>query len=82
MKHKPLHTILLIAGFLLLAELIVGLCGVFVERWLVLLGFMGLFCGLQLAALGVVGSYVGKTYGEVKARPRYFLEENTLERSR
>ena len=74
--------LLVLSGAGLLAELIVGLCGVFVERWLVLLGFMGLFCGLQLAALGVVGSYVGKTYGEVKARPRYFLEENTLERSR
>lgn len=30
--------------------------------------------GIQLVALGLVGAYVGKTYGEVKARPRYHIE--------
>ena len=68
----------ILSGAGLLAELIVGLCGVFVERWVILLAFMGLFCGIQLLALGVVGSYVGKIYGEVKARPRYIIEKNTL----
>lgn len=29
---------------------------------------------IQLVALGLVGAYVGKTYGEVKARPRYHIE--------
>lgn len=30
--------------------------------------------GLQLLALGVIGEYIGKTYMEVKARPRYKIE--------
>lgn len=38
----------------------------FVSVWLAL--------GIQLVALGLVGAYVGKTYGEVKARPRYHIE--------
>jgi len=30
--------------------------------------------GIQLLALGIIGEYVGKTYAETKARPRYFVE--------
>jgi glycosyltransferase involved in cell wall biosynthesis len=30
--------------------------------------------GIQLLCLGVLGAYLGKVYGEVKARPRYFIE--------
>lgn len=30
--------------------------------------------GLQLLALGVIGEYIGKTYMEVKARPRYKID--------
>ena len=37
--------------------------------------------GCQMIFLGVIGEYVGKTYMEVKKRPRWFVEEktNTLE---
>lgn len=44
-------------------------------------GWTGIVCsiwllgGIQLLCLGVVGGYVGKLYSEVKARPRYRIEE-------
>lgn len=31
--------------------------------------------GLNLLALGLVGEYIGRIYGEVKARPRYIVEQ-------
>lgn len=69
-----------LAGLGLLAALIVLLCGLPVAGWVVVLGSVWLVGGLELIAIGLVGAYIGKIYGEVKARPRYILEENTLER--
>jgi glycosyltransferase involved in cell wall biosynthesis len=31
--------------------------------------------GIQLLCLGVVGEYLGRIYGEVKSRPRYFIDQ-------
>lgn len=31
--------------------------------------------GIQILCLGVIGEYLGKVYSEIKARPRYFIEE-------
>ncbi len=33
--------------------------------------------GVQIGCIGLVGSYIGKTYLEVKARPRYIISERT-----
>ena len=33
------------------------------------------FSGLQLLSLGIVGEYIGKIYGEIKDRPRFFIEK-------
>ena len=35
--------------------------------------------GIQLLSLGVIGEYVGKTYMETKARPRYIISERTYD---
>ncbi|MGC9342491.1 MAG: glycosyltransferase family 2 protein [Bacteroidales bacterium] len=34
--------------------------------------------GIQLLSIGVIGEYLGKVYREVKARPRYIIEEEIL----
>lgn len=34
--------------------------------------------GLQMLCIGIVGTYVGKIYSEVKARPRYRIEEKII----
>ena len=34
--------------------------------------------GIQILCLGISGAYLGKIYSEVKARPRYVIEEVTL----
>ena len=31
--------------------------------------------GLQMAGIGLLGEYIGKTYSEVKSRPRFVIEE-------
>ena len=34
-----------------------------------------LFGGVQLLSIGVIGEYIAKTYMEVKARPRFRIQE-------
>ena len=36
--------------------------------------------GMQLVMIGVVGEYIGKIIYELKARPVYFVAENSLKR--
>ncbi len=59
----------------LLYALIAKLCGVAVQGWTAIVASIWLLGGLQMLCLGVVGTYIGKIYSEVKARPRYVVEE-------
>ena len=34
-----------------------------------------IFTGVQMAGIGVIGEYIGRIYTDVRARPRYFIEE-------
>ena len=34
--------------------------------------------GLQLFAIGIIGEYIGKTYMETKARPKFIIESVLL----
>ncbi|MBR6510550.1 MAG: glycosyltransferase family 2 protein [Clostridia bacterium] len=42
-----------------------------------LVGVLCFLSGVQLIAIGIVGVYIGKTYMETKARPRYIISEHT-----
>lgn len=45
-----------------------------VSGWASIMTSIWFLGGLQLVAIGIVGEYVGKTYLEVKQRPRYNVE--------
>lgn len=40
-----------------------------------LFALMFFFIGAQFVAMGLLGEYIGRTYTDVRARPRYFIEE-------
>ena len=61
--------------FGLLYALITYFLGVTVSGWTAIVCSIWLLGGLQMLCLGVVGGYIGKIYSEVKARPRYRVEE-------
>ncbi|MEA5050801.1 MAG: glycosyltransferase family 2 protein [Oscillospiraceae bacterium] len=58
----------------LLYTLISYFCGSAVPGWSSLMISVWFLGGVQLLSLGVIGEYVGKIYGETKARPRYIVE--------
>ena len=50
------------------------------ERWsnmgsFTLFAVMFIFTGIQMVGIGVIGEYIGRIYTDVRARPRYFIEE-------
>ena len=59
----------------LLYALISHFTGNTVAGWTAIVCSIWLLGGIQLLCLGVVGGYIGKLYSEVKARPRYRVEE-------
>ena len=61
--------------FGLLYALISYFAGVAVSGWTAIVCSIWLLGGLQMLCLGVVGGYIGKIYSEVKARPRFQVEE-------
>jgi polyisoprenyl-phosphate glycosyltransferase len=49
------------------------------ETWLIVLSSIWAIGGIILISIGIVGEYVGKTYFEVKQRPRYIISEILLD---
>lgn len=70
-----LVSVLSIGG--LIYALISYFTGNAVAGWTATISSIWLLGGIQLLCIGVVGGYVGKIYSEVKARPRYRIEEKT-----
>lgn len=70
---------LTLLGFAGLAATITLYClGIASPLW-ILLSSVVTMGGLLEFSLGIVGDYVGKTYFEVKHRPRYFIAETLLD---
>ena len=59
----------------LLYALISKFAGLAVAGWTAIVCSIWLLGGVQLLCLGVLGEYIRKIYSEVKARPRYIIEE-------
>lgn len=79
---KPLRiisTLGIIIAFLsvfgLLYSLISKLTGSAVSGWTAIIASIWLLGGIQLLCIGVCGEYIGKIYSEVKARPRFNIEQ-------
>ena len=45
------------------------------EGWSSIICSIWFLGGLQLLGIGLIGEYIGKTYKEVKRRPRYIVEK-------
>jgi glycosyltransferase involved in cell wall biosynthesis len=60
--------------FALLYALILKLCGTSVPGWFGTVVSIWLIGGIQLFCLGVLAEYIGKTFKEVKQRPRFLVD--------
>ncbi len=81
---KPLHIITGLGVSISLSSFLIILWSIvmrFLEKtvagWTSLICILVFLGGIQLICIGIIGEYVGKTYMEVKHRPRYIIEERT-----
>ena len=42
---------------------------------IMLFAVMFVFTGIEMIGIGMIGEYIGRIYNDVRARPRYFIEE-------
>ena len=68
--------ILFVSIVIMIYSLVRKLTGNTVDGWTFLSISMWFIGGIQMISLGIIGEYIGKVYTEVKARPRYVIEEN------
>lgn len=72
--------VLLVSIGLMVYSLIQKVLGNTVEGWAFLAISIWFIGGLQMISVGIIGEYIGKMYNETKARPRYIIEHNLLEK--
>ena len=72
--------ILFISFGIMLYSLIRKLTGNTVDGWTFLAISIWFIGAIQMISIGIIGEYVGKMYGESKARPRYIISENLEEK--
>lgn len=84
LSTKPLKIVMglglvvsLLSFISIIWAVISALMGKSIAGWASTICIICFIGGIQLICLGVVGEYVGKTYMEVKARPRFIISERT-----
>ncbi|MCL1986426.1 MAG: glycosyltransferase, partial [Firmicutes bacterium] len=65
----------LISLIILVYSIVDRLTGGTVEGWASIIVSIWAIGGLQLLAIGIIGEYIGKVYLEVKARPKYVIQD-------
>lgn len=60
-------------------SMVVHLWGNTVSGWTSMTSIICFIGGVQLICMGILGEYIGKTYLETKARPRYIISHRTYE---
>ena len=71
--------ILVLSILMILYSIIQKILGNTVDGWTFIVCSLWLLGGIQMLSLGVIGEYIGKTYSEVKARPRYIIDKYIVE---
>ncbi len=79
----PLRLVSFIGFFMALVSFIVGVQALFdkmychniVPGWATIVVALGFIGGIQILCIGIIGEYIGQLFQEVKARPRYIVEE-------
>lgn len=84
----PLRMIMFLGFFIFLTSMAVTLWVLWVRffsdaavpGWTSIVLPMYFLGGVQLFCIGMIGEYLGKTYAEVKGRPRFFIEKRIVQR--
>lgn len=80
----PLRLVTFIGFLMALASFIVGIQALWaklfyhniVPGWATIVVALGFIGGIQILCIGIIGEYIGQLFQEVKARPRYIVEES------
>ena len=63
---------------MIIYSLLSKLLGNAVDGWTFLSCSIWFVSGIQMLSLGIIGEYIGKSYNEVKKRPRYIMSEDLI----
>ncbi len=82
----PLRMVTFIGFLMSIISILVGISALIdkitnnnpVPGWATIVVTIGFICGIQILCLGIIAEYLGQLFQEVKARPRYIIEEEII----
>lgn len=80
----PLRLVSFVGLVMALVSFIIGVQALFdkiyghsvVPGWATIVVALGFIGGIQILCIGIIGEYIGQLFQEVKARPKYIVEES------